>query len=444
MGSALHRALEGVFRPLAGDGERDAVDKTMWGSPAGKKRIAERLAKMLPAHSTYVEPFAGSAAVLFAKQPSELEVINDADPEIARAYKVAQKLDAKALDHLRKKSWVGNETTFHKLYESTPSDDLSFLYKFLYTTHFSYGKMRGKSFSPSSKGIEAKTMGRLEKFAPRLARVKVMSGDYEPVVRKYDGKKTAMFLDPPYAGYNARVGEGKFDEKRFFTMLKGLKANWVMTYGIRGELPKLLKDEGYDVRTIRTRRSIGSMRGVGGPSVLTQLLATNFTSRDKALVELAGNDMVIEPFSFASTTTAKAELQRFDRVARLVKGANPTDERFVLGVVLEPETVDSQGDIYSADEIRRAAHLFMEEFGALGLMHQLRVDGQVKVLETYLAPDDVRVGDTVVKRGTWLLGVRVLSDDLWAAVRDGTITGFSIGGFARRVPTADAPQTEAA
>jgi DNA adenine methylase len=432
MGSALHRALDGVFGAHDVGAERDVVEKTMWGSPAGKKRIAERLAKMLPAHSTYVEPFAGSAAVLFAKQPSDLEVINDADSDIARAYKVAQKLDAKALDQLRKKSWVGNETTFHRLYESTPSDDVSFLYKFLYTTHFSYGKMRGKSFSPSSKGIEAKTVGRIEKFAPRLARVKVMSGDYERVVRKYDGKKTAMFLDPPYAGYDARVGESKFDEQRFFTMLKGIKGSWVLTYGIRGELPKLLKSEGYDVRTIRTRRSIGSMRGVGGPSVLTQLLATNFTSRDKALAELASDDLVIEPFGAVDTNVEK---QRFDRTARLVKGASASDERFVLGVVLEPETVDSQGDIYSADEIRHAAHLFMEEFGALGLMHQLRVDGQVKVLESYLAPDDVQIGDAVIKRGTWLLGVRVLSDDLWAAVRDGTITGFSIGGFARRVPT---------
>ena len=42
----------------------------------------------------------------------------------------------------------------------------------------------------------------------------------------------------------------------------------------------------------------------------------------------------------------------FDKPSRLVKGIDPNDERFVLGIVLEPEVVDAQGDIYSADEIR--------------------------------------------------------------------------------------------
>jgi len=122
----------------------------------------------------------------------------------------------------------------------------------------------------------------------------------------------------------------------------------------------------------------------------------------------------------------------FAKSIPLIKGADPADERYVLGVVLEPEVVDAQGDIYSAEEVRQAAHRFMEEYGGLGVMHRLRVNGQVKILESFLAPVDLTIGDVKVRKGTWLLAVRILSDELWEQVRDGRLRGFSIGGSARR------------
>ena len=45
----------------------------------GKTRVAPWIAGLLPAHRTYVEPFAGSGAVLFAKAPSPTEILNDLD-----------------------------------------------------------------------------------------------------------------------------------------------------------------------------------------------------------------------------------------------------------------------------------------------------------------------------------------------------------------------------
>ena len=136
--------------------ESTEVEKTIWGSPAGKKRLADRLVAMLPAHKTYVEPFAGSAAVLFAKEPSEVEVINDADLEIADAYRLIKKLTPEGLARLKKLPWGGDEKTFKRLLDVEPEDDVERLHRFLYLTHFSYGKMRGRSFSPSVIGVEAK------------------------------------------------------------------------------------------------------------------------------------------------------------------------------------------------------------------------------------------------------------------------------------------------
>jgi DNA adenine methylase len=295
------------------------------------------------------------------------------------------------------------------------------------------------------RGVEAKTIDRIEKFAPRLKRVRVFGGDYRKVVEKFDGKDTVHFLDPPYFGYNVDVGESHFDERAFFDVLKSLRGKFLVTYGIRGELPKLVKDSDFEVRRIRTRRSIGSMRGVGGPSLLTQLLISNYGPTKKSLDGLVDAGWELDdsprvratvPAALEAPTAERPPTPAFAITGKLVKGIDPSDERFVLGIVLEPEVVDAQGDIYSADEIRQAAHRFMEEFGGLGLMHRLAVNDQVKVLESYVAPVDFEIAGVPVKKGTWLLGVRVLSDELWEQVKDGKLTGFSIGGSARRVPEA--------
>ncbi|MEK7383360.1 MAG: DNA adenine methylase, partial [Elusimicrobiota bacterium] len=266
------------------------VEKTIWGSPAGKKRLADRLAGLLPAHKTYVEPFAGSAAVLFAKEPTEVDVINDADPEIVEAYRIIKRLKPEQVARLRKMTWTGDKATFKRLFDARPKGDLEKLHRFLYVTHFSYGKLRSRSFSPSGEGIEAATVDRIEKFGPRLKNVRIHCGDYERVVRKYDSKDAAFYLDPPYPGYNVDVGESDFDEARFLALLKSIKGKFLLTYGTRGELPARFEKEGFQVKRIRPSRTIGSMRGVGGPKVLTTLLVSNYDLVEKSLGEALGDD----------------------------------------------------------------------------------------------------------------------------------------------------------
>lgn len=114
------------------------------------------------------------------------------------------------------------------------------------------------------------------------------------------------------------------------------------------------------------------------------------------------------------------------------------EERFVLVPVLEPETTDAQGDIYSAEEIRHAAHHYMETSRKIKLMHRGEAfdENDVQIIESYVSLVDFQVGERVVKLGTWLIALRVWSDRLWAAIKAGELTGVSIGGLAIRLPTA--------
>lgn len=54
----------------------------------GKTRLAPAIASLLPAHEHYVEPFAGSLAVLLAKEPSRMETVNDLDGDLVTFWRV--------------------------------------------------------------------------------------------------------------------------------------------------------------------------------------------------------------------------------------------------------------------------------------------------------------------------------------------------------------------
>jgi site-specific DNA-adenine methylase len=287
-------------------GLEEAINKTIWGSPAGKKRLADRLAALLPAHKTYVEPFAGSAAVLFAKDPAETEVLNDADPDIAQAYRIIKRLTRKQIERLQRLSWTGDKAMYKRFIDASPIDDVGWLHRFMYLTRFSYGRMRGKGFSLADQGIGGRTAEHIETFAPRLKNVLIYGGDYEKVVRKYDGADTVFYFDPPYAGYNVNIGEDDFDEERFFKVLKSLKGQFLLTYGMRGKLPGLVKEAGFTVKRIRPSRVIGSsMHGVG-VKALTTLLVSNYNLVEKNLAEALGDDWeqngIFEAAEYIETT----------------------------------------------------------------------------------------------------------------------------------------------
>jgi len=110
-------------------------------------------------------------------------------------------------------------------------------------------------------------------------------------------------------------------------------------------------------------------------------------------------------------------------------------ERFIFGVVLVPGEVDAQGDIYSAYEVRKAAHGYMQHFGGvLRVMHDGVNVPAAKVVETYLTRVEETYGDETFPVGTWMLGSKLdkseAGDHLWKRVESGEFTGYSIGGTA--------------
>jgi DNA adenine methylase len=59
--------------------------------PGSKWNIASQLAELIPEHHSYVEPYAGSMALLFTKPPSDIETVNDLDSDVTNLFRCIQK-----------------------------------------------------------------------------------------------------------------------------------------------------------------------------------------------------------------------------------------------------------------------------------------------------------------------------------------------------------------
>ena len=75
------------------------------------------------------------------------------------------------------------------------------------------------------------------------------------------------------------------------------------------------------------------------------------------------------------------------------------DQQIVTGIVLEPETTDAQGDIYSAEVIEETAHQFLSTYNRktrLGLQHKSFAppgsDRRFSIVESYIAPIEFAMG----------------------------------------------------
>ncbi len=66
------------------------IVKTPFSYYGGKQNMAAKILNLLPEHNLYCEPFCGGAAIFWAKQPSNVEVLNDTNQELINFYRVVQ------------------------------------------------------------------------------------------------------------------------------------------------------------------------------------------------------------------------------------------------------------------------------------------------------------------------------------------------------------------
>ncbi|PLX93478.1 MAG: restriction endonuclease subunit M [Desulfuromonas sp.] len=169
----------------------------------GKRRLAKEILPLLPPHSCYVEPFCGAAAILFLKEPSRAEVINDVHGELVNLYRVVQ-------HHLEEfcrqfKHALVSRQIFGWLQQTPPHvlTDIQRAARFFFLQKMSFGgKVSGQTFGTSAVQPPRLNLLRLEEDLSqahlRLSRVTIEHLDWQRCVEKYDRPETLFFADPPY------------------------------------------------------------------------------------------------------------------------------------------------------------------------------------------------------------------------------------------------------
>ena len=56
----------------------------------GKQNLVNTILPLIPKHTTYIEPFIGGGAIFWAKNKSDVEIINDNNRELINFYEGAQ------------------------------------------------------------------------------------------------------------------------------------------------------------------------------------------------------------------------------------------------------------------------------------------------------------------------------------------------------------------
>lgn len=221
----------------------------------GKTNLAGRIVDLLPSHDHYVEPFAGSLAVLLAKPRSRMETVNDIDGDLMTFWRI---LRDRPEDLARVAALTPHSRGEHKAaYDLEACDDLERARRVwillsqgrgstLRRTGWRYyAKPAGSTYSmPDYLGAYVQ---RMAPAASRLAGVSLECRDALDVIADYGrSPDVLLYVDPPYLGSerSANYRHEMTGEQEHRALAKALEASSATV--ILSGYPSQLYEDLYD------------------------------------------------------------------------------------------------------------------------------------------------------------------------------------------------------
>jgi len=242
----------------------------------GKHRLAKQIIELFPKHTTYVEPFAGGAQVLFHKEPSAVEVLNDLDGDVVNLFRVCQAHHEELIRCM--KFMLASRKWFATLKAQNPETltDIQRAARFLYLQKNSFaGLVRRQDYQigvVSTRPFNPQRLPEiLDQAHERLARVQIESLQYEEILKRFDRPETLFYLDPPY--FRRKLYRFNFKDEDFVKLaerLRGIKGKFILSINDVPEIREIFR--GFHQREVDLHYT--SQQAAG--KRYRELLITNF------------------------------------------------------------------------------------------------------------------------------------------------------------------------
>ena len=213
----------------------------------GKHAAAEKLIALFPEHTCYVEVFGGAANVLFAKERSKSEVLNDLNDQLVNVFRVIRWHPDEFFAELR--LILHSRTEFNDCHDQPGLTDIQRAVRYFYRLktsfggtgvkahkNFSFGTCRKATFNTSAEET-------IEQAHRRLDGVCIENDDFEKIIKRYDRSHTFFFVDPPYwqtADYGIKFDWT--DHTRLKNNLASIKGKFLLTINNHDDIVELYRD----------------------------------------------------------------------------------------------------------------------------------------------------------------------------------------------------------
>lgn len=180
--------------------------KSLLNYPGGKWRAAPMICAMMPEHHSYLEPFFGSGAVFFNKEPSEIETVNDLDGDIVNFFSVIREHPQELAAMIETTPYA--RQIYDDAYENRGSTPIERAYKFAIRSKMGFGfkTYQKTGFKIDIGGRErayaVKAWGKVPETvvqaAARLKNVQIENKPALDLIYRFNRDNVLMYLDPPY------------------------------------------------------------------------------------------------------------------------------------------------------------------------------------------------------------------------------------------------------